>query len=278
MNWSPERVVLIQKLSVSRPKVDSAEVAKALVVGGVAGLLSGLFGVGGGVLMVPALVLALGLDQRLAHGVSLTAVVPIAVSGTVSFALAGEVDWLVAGLLAIGAVGGAVVGTYFLRRLSSRALGFSFAALMLLTALRMVFDHSEAGGRGSIGLIAAACLVLIGLLAGVLAGLLGVGGGVIMVPAMVVGLDMASVLAKGTSLAVIIPTAAMGTWRNLRNGNTDLVIGGVAGLAGMASAALGAKLSVGMSEVMSNGLFAGLLAVMATQMIWRLTREQSRKA
>lgn len=269
---------MIEKLSVSRPKVDPAQVSKALLVGGVAGLLSGLFGVGGGILMVPALVLALGLDQRLAHGVSLTAVVPIAVSGTLSYSLAGEVDWLVAILLAVGAVGGAVVGTHFLRRLSSRALGFSFAALMLITALRMLLDHTEASGRGSIGLVAAAGLILIGLIAGVLAGLLGVGGGIIMVPAMVVGLDLASVLAKGTSLAVIIPTAAMGTWRNLRNGNTDLVIGGAAGLAGMASAVLGAKVSVGMSEALSNALFAGLLVVMATQMIWRLTRERSKPA
>lgn len=248
------------------------------MVGALAGLLSGVFGVGGGVLMVPALVLVMGLDQRLAHGVSLTAVVPIAVSGTLSYSIAGEVDWLVAAVLAIGAVGGAVVGTHFLARVSRRILGYSFAALMVVTAARMIFDHSEAGGRGGISLLAAVGLVIVGLLAGVLAGLLGVGGGIIMVPVMVVGLDMASVLAKGTSLAVIIPTAAMGTWRNLRNGNTDLLIGGVAGVAGMASAAAGAKLSVGMSEATSNGLFAALLVFMSAQMMWRLLREPAQQA
>lgn len=252
-----------------------SRVLRALLVGAVAGLLSGLFGVGGGVLMVPALVLLMHLDQRLAHGVSLTAVVPIAAAGTLSYALSSEVDWAVAGLLALGAVGGAVVGTHFLARLSQRVLGYSFAALMIVTAIRMVLDQTDAVGRGALDLLAAVALMVVGLLAGILAGLLGVGGGIIMVPAMVVGLDMTSASAKGTSLAVIIPTAAMGTWRNLRNGNTDLGIAGVAGLTGMATAFLGGKISIGMSDALSNGLFACLLAVMTVQMLWRLRSERA---
>ena len=69
---------------------------RLVVVGLAAGFLSGLFGVGGGVLMVPGLVLVLGMGQRLAHGTSLAAIVPIAVAGVAGYALAGEVDWLAA--------------------------------------------------------------------------------------------------------------------------------------------------------------------------------------
>ena len=66
-------------------------------------------------------------------------------------------------------------------------------------------------------------LVVVGLVTGILAGLLGVGGGIIMVPAMMILLfDLEPVIAKGTSAAVIIAAAVMGTWRNRVNDNTDL--------------------------------------------------------
>lgn len=247
----------------------------AALVGVGAGFLSGLFGVGGGILMVPGLVLLMGLDQRLAHGVSLTAVVPIAVSSTLSYALADEVDWAVAACLALGALGGAVLGTHLLARLRHRVLGIAFTALMIATAVRMLVDQPDASGRGALGWAAAVALVVVGLFSGILAGLLGVGGGIIMVPAMVVGLGMPSALAKGTSLAVIIPTALTGTWRNLRNGNTDLQIAAAAGFAGVASAFVGGRISVRMSEGLSNGLFAALLVTMSAQMTWKLVRERS---
>ncbi len=247
---------------------------RAVVVGLLAGFLSGLFGVGGGILMVPALVMVMHLDQRLAHGTSLAAVVPIAVSSTLSYSLSGEVDWVVAAFLALGAIGGAVLGTNLLHALPERVLGWAFAALLVVTALRMLFDQGDAAGRSPLGVLGAAALVLTGLASGVLAGLFGVGGGIIMVPVMVVGFDMSAALSKGTSLAVIVPTAVMGTWRNWRKGNVDLTTGVVAGLAGVVSAFGAGLLSVGMSDGLSNALFAALLAVVAARMCWQFWSER----
>lgn len=246
---------------------------ESIVVGVLAGFLAGLFGVGGGILMVPALVMVMRMDQRLAHGTSLAAVVPIAISSTVSYAISGEIDWVVVGWLALGAVGGAVVGTHLLANLSQRVLGVTFAALLLATAVRLVIDQSAASGRGTLGVLGAVVLVATGLASGVIAGLLGVGGGIVMVPVMVVGFDMSTALAKGSSLAVIIPTALMGTWRNLRNDNVDLRVAVVSGLAGVISAFLAGLLSVGMSDALSNTLFAILLVVVALRMVWQLWRE-----
>jgi uncharacterized protein len=248
---------------------------KAVVVGVVAGFLSGLFGVGGGILMVPALVLVMHLDQRLAHGTSLAAVVPIALSSTVTYAIAGEVDWTVALLLAAGAVAGAVVGTSILQRLPHVVLGVAFAALLLATSARMLLDHSDAAGRGGLSIAGGIALVAIGLVTGVLSGLLGVGGGIVMVPVMVVAFGMGAASAKGTSLAVIIPTALMGTWRNVKKHNAELPIAVTAGLAGVVSAAVGGSISVGMSEALSSRLFAGLLTIVAVQMLWRLYRDHA---
>jgi uncharacterized membrane protein YfcA len=252
--------------------------ARAVAVGVVAGFLSGLFGVGGGILIVPALVVLMHMDQRPAHGTSLAAVLPIALSSTLGYALGGKVDWPVAALLAAGAVGGAVAGTHALRIVPQRALALAFAGLLAVTAVRLLVDHSDAGGRAALSAGSAAGLVLLGVASGILAGLLGVGGGIIMVPAMVVLFRIPPAVAKGTSLAVIVPTSVMGTWRNRRNGNADLPVATVVGLAGVLSAFAGSKISIGMSETVSNALFSMLLLVVAARMLWQRLRSTGDEA
>ena len=87
-----------------------------VVVGVAAGLLSGLFGIGGGTVIVPALVLV-GLTQRQAAATSLAAIVPTSISGVVSYAMGGDVDWVAALLLACGMVIGSQIGSWLLSRL-----------------------------------------------------------------------------------------------------------------------------------------------------------------
>jgi uncharacterized membrane protein YfcA len=247
-----------------------------IAVGLVAGFLSGLFGVGGGILIVPALVMALRFDQRLAHGTSLAAVLPIALSSLLSYGLEGEVDWTVASFLAIGAVAGAVIGTHILHKLPHDALAIAFIVVLVATAVRLILDHSEAGGRAALSVVGAVVLVLAGVVTGILAGLLGVGGGIVMVPVMVVGFGLPAALAKGTSLAVIIPTSLMGTWRNRKKRNADLRTAMIVGVTGIASAFVAGKISVGMSESLSNVLFSILLVVVAVRMIVQLIGERRR--
>jgi uncharacterized protein len=247
---------------------------RCALVGVATGLLSGLFGVGGGVLLVPALVMVLGFEQRRAHGTSLAAVLPIAVSSLASYALAGEVDYAVGAALAVGAVGGAVIGTYFLHRLPHALLAIAFATLLLATAVRLLVDHSDAAGRSELTITGIAVLVAIGVVTGVLAGLLGVGGGIVMVPVMVVGFSIAPALAKGTSLLVIVPTSLMGTWRNRKNDNADLRVAAILGGTGIMSAFVGGQISVAMPDRLSNVLFAALLLVVGARMVWQLARER----
>jgi uncharacterized membrane protein YfcA len=243
--------------------------AQLVAVGLAAGFLSGLLGVGGGVLMVPGLVLVLGMGQRLAHGTSLAAIVPIAVAGLAGYALAGEVDWLAALFLAVGAAGvGAPVGTYLLHVLPTRVLAVVFAILLVATAARLLAGEGDAAGRGDLTVAAALGLVAVGVLAGTLSGLLGVGGGVVMIPALVVLLGVPAAMAKGSSLAVILPTALVGTWRNVTHHNADLHVAAVVGLTGTGAAFLASQLSVGLDERLSNRLFAGLLLAVAAKLLW----------
>jgi uncharacterized membrane protein YfcA len=261
-----------------RRRAMSARTLRVVGVGLVAGFLSGIFGVGGGILIVPALVLLLGFDQRLAHGTSLAAVLPIAISSLTSYAIADEVDWTFGALLAVGAVMGAVIGTQILHRLPHDALAMAFAILLAATAIRLLFDHSEGTGRAALDAFGVAIVIVVGLVTGVLAGLLGVGGGIFVVPAMVVGFGIPAATAKGTSLFMIVPTSVMGTWRNRKKGNADLRVAVILGLAGVVSAFIGGKLSVGMSEALSNFLFALLLLFVAARMVWQVVADRRRVA
>ena len=91
------------------PKFDR-RTSLLLLVGIAAGCLSGLFGVGGGILVVPGLIVATKMDQRLAHGTSLAAVLPISFASLLTYWSNDHVDWSVALFLAIGSIFGAVLG------------------------------------------------------------------------------------------------------------------------------------------------------------------------
>jgi uncharacterized membrane protein YfcA len=242
-------------------------------VGVLAGFFSGLFGVGGGILIVPGLVLMMRMGQRLAHGTSLAAIVPIAISGLLTYAIHDSVDWPVAGLLVVGAVAGAAIGTRWLRDLNQRVLRLLFAAFLLATAVRLLLNFSERTGRGPLEIWVALALVGVGVVAGLLAGLLGVGGGIAIIPVLVVFFAIPDAVAKGTSLAVIIPTAVVGTFGNVRHSNADLWVAAVVGLLGAGSAYLGSHVALHMSPRLSSVLFAILLLMVAARMF--LTRERT---
>ncbi len=251
-----------------RPR-DTRFYLMVVAIGLASGFLAGLFGVGGGILMVPALVLVLGVEQRLAHGTSLTAIIPMALVGVTGYALGDSVDWLAAALLTLGAAGGAVIGTAALHRLPERTLRLAFAAFLILTAVRMFFEVGGPAGDLRLGVAGAAVLVVVGLVSGISAGLFGVGGGLIMVPAMVLLLSLSDALAKGTSLAVIVPTALIGTYRNVRAKNADLRLAALLGVSGMVTAFAASRWSVTMDPQLSRVLFACLMIAVAALMVFR---------
>jgi hypothetical protein len=160
------------------------------------------------------------------------------------------------------------VGTQGLQRLPQRALRLAFSAFLIANAISLFLTLGSSGSQKSLSVATVLGLLLIGLFAGTIAGLLGVGGGVVVVPALVLLISMGVAKAKGTSLAVIVPTAVVGTLRNLRARNVDLVLAAVVGITGMASTYVGTKLSVEMSPRLSKSLFACLLiAIVATSLV-----------
>ena len=251
---------------------DARFVLTCIGIGLLAGLLSGLFGVGGGTVIVPMLVLALGFDQRLAAGTSLAAIVPTAAVGVVSYALHDSVAWIPALLLAAGAVVGAQVGTWLLPRLSQTVLRWTFVGFLVLVIVSLFVVVPSRDAELDLTVLTGVGLVALGVVTGVTAGLIGVGGGIIVVPALMLLFGTSDLIAKGTSLLMMIPTAVSGTIGNIRRSNVDLGAAAIIGVAACTTTALGAWFATLVDPLAGNILFAAFLVVIAVQMALRAIR------
>lgn len=108
------------------------------VIGTAAGVFSGLFGVGGGTVIVPLLILWLAYGEREATGTSMTAIIVIAALAAIGQAIYGNVDPAKAALVGVPAIGGAVIGTAAQQRIPERAVSLFFAALLVVMAALLV--------------------------------------------------------------------------------------------------------------------------------------------
>lgn len=246
--------------------------AKYVFIGLLAGLLSGLFGVGGGTVIVPLLVLMCGFDQRLAAGTSLAAIVPTAVVGVISYAVGGSVSWLAALLLAVGAVAGAQLGTWLLPRLPLRVLQWGFVGFLAVVTVNLFLVIPSREAELVIDWGMGAALLAVGVVTGILAGLLGVGGGIVVVPALILLFGASDLVAKGTSLLMMIPTAISGTIGNVRRKNVELGAAGWIAAGSCVSTVLGAYLARVLDAEIATPLFALFVIVIAAQLAFKAVK------
>ncbi len=249
----------------------------AALLGMIAGLTGGLFGVGGGLVAVPGLVLIFKMAQHRAHATSVTAIVPIAAAAVVPFALDDSLDWAIAGFLVVGAIGGAFLGAWLMGRVNEVTLARAFLLITVVTGIRLLMLSD--GGSSAIftptGPLGASLLILTGLVAGTLAALLGVGGGVVFVPALVVLFGLEQHLAQGTSLAAIVPTTLVASIRHARHGRVDWLLAAAVAVGGIAGGIFGAELALGLAPELLRRLFVGLLVIVSIRMAAKTRRAQT---
>jgi uncharacterized membrane protein YfcA len=106
----------------------------------------------------------------------------------------------------------------------------------------------------------------------VLAGLFGVGGGILFVPTLTLGLGLTQLHAEASSLLAIIPTAIVGSWRQYRYGNVDLRAAGIVGVASILGVQGGVQVAESLPESVLRRLFGVLLLLTAAHLVWRTTR------
>ena len=239
---------------------------RLVAIGLVAGVFSAFFGVGGGIVAVPLLILVAGFPERVATATSLLAIAITASAGVIVFGLRGEVEVGYAALVGLPAAAGAVAGTAWQQRIRTSTLTYGFAAL--LTAHR---DLAPRVVSGTTVILA----ILLGLAAGVMAGLFGVGGGILFVPTLV-ALGLGQLEAQGTSLLAILPTVLAGSWNQRRYGNLRVRSAVVVGLASIVGVEIAARVVVELPEDTLRRLFAVLLFAVAVQLVWRTRRKRPR--
>jgi uncharacterized membrane protein YfcA len=240
-----------------------------LVLGGAIGVLLGLLGAGGSILAVPALLY--GANQPLSQALptSLLVVGTTAAAAAYPRARAGQVRWRLAGIVAGAGVPAAVLGTAVNHRVSDRAVLLGFAALMVLSALRMMREAPVAGGDCALpggGTRWRSCLpkaVAVGAGVGFLTGLFGVGGGFLVVPALVLllGFDMAA--AVGTSLVVVAINSAAGFAAHVGTVSLDVPVTVAFAAAALVGAAVAARVAGRLPTARLTKAFAWLVLAVA---------------
>jgi len=125
-------------------KIKMETILILLLIGLAAGFLGGLVGIGGGVLIVPALVLLLGLSQHMAQGISLAMILfPVGILGVINYYKNGYVDFKCAGLIALGFFAGSYLGSKFSLSLSQDTVKKIFAVVMILLSIKLLFSGKK---------------------------------------------------------------------------------------------------------------------------------------
>lgn len=238
-----------------------------IVVGMLVGVLSGTFGIGGGTVIVPALVW-LGLSQRNAAATSTLAIVPTSISGVISYATGGHVDWLAAVLLFCGMFVGGQIGSWLLSRLPELVLRWIFVAFLVFVVINQVSFVPSRDHQIVMSVTTGICLALLGVIIGTLAGLLGIGGGALAVPSLSMLFGASDLIARGTSLLAMFPnsitTSAANLKRNLVHVKAALIIGLVAAV----TAPLGTWIAGEVSPRVGAIMFACYLCVLLVRSVF----------
>ncbi|MUL74682.1 sulfite exporter TauE/SafE family protein [Mycolicibacterium sp. CBMA 226] len=224
----------------------------ALALGAAIGALLGLLGGGGSILAVPALVYVLGLDVERAIPMSLLVVGTASAVGALPKIRAGHVQWRLAAVFAAAGIPATFLGSAIGRHLPQPALLVGFAMVMVLAGIRMLQDSSGIGTActvGDSGINWRRCAprsIPAGFLVGLLTGLFGVGGGFLIIPALVLMLGVEMPIAIGTSLLIIVANAVAGVLSHLGGTGIDWPIAaafvGTAIVGSLIAGHLGAKL------------------------------------
>lgn len=250
---------------------------KLILIGVVGGALGGGLGLGGGFIMVP-LLLFFGFDRHRAHATSLGGMMMIAAVGAGSFGLGGQIDFGTGVLVGVGGMVGSSLGAQIMHRSAPRTLRLVFGGVLILVALRFLL-----GGAPQVGVLDPTPFVLvvaglaIGVAAGLIAGVAGVGGGVVVVPGTIFLLGLTQHEAQGTSLTAIVFTSAAATLVNVRNRRILLQEGLLVGAGGAAGSIVGSQAALAIDDRTLAAVFGLVVLAIAANTIWESIKE-GRKA
>ncbi len=284
----------------------SVDIFLLLMLGGGVGFLSGLFGVGGGFLMTPLLIF-IGIPATVAVGSEAAQIVAASVSGVIAHMRRGNVDFRMGAVLLVGGIVGSTLGVQLFKLLQTLgqidlviSLAFvivlgTIGSLMLAEAIRSLHRRAQVKRSGAVpvhrlhqhnwihGLplkmrfprsklyISAVAPFGIGAFVGVLSALMGVGGGFIMVPAMIYLLGMPTSVVIGTSLfQIVFVTANVTFLQAWQNFTVDIFLALLLLVGGVVGAQFGARMGAKLRGEQLRGLLAVLVLTVALKLLFDL--------
>jgi hypothetical protein len=219
----------------------------AVLLGFVSGILSGLFGVGGGIVMTPGIQVFLGAAPIVALATPLPVILPTAITGALTYRKAGEIDERAAMWMAVPGIAAAVVGAALTKLIDTDLLLVVTAILLAYQAIGILRGR-RAGHKEPAREATPRTYAGIGVAAGLISGLLGIGGGLIMMPLLVGWLGMPLKRALGTSLLAIVVLVIPGTIVHAALGHIDWAIFLAVTVGAVPGAMIGARLALGSQE------------------------------
>ncbi len=262
-----------------------------LVIGVLAGVAAGLFGIGGGVLIVPALILILKFPLIQANGTSLAALLlPVGIFAVLEYKKAGYVNVKTALLIASGLIVGVIAGAEIALVLPPKYLRIAYGIFLLYVAFRFIeiklivykllqnfniktsFLNEKELSKSMVvddSKVASTIVILLfGVLAGIMSGLFGIGGGLIIVPFLLTAMNYEPKLAIGTSLAtLLLPVGLPGVLIYHNSGNLNIYYAIPVALGIVFGSIFGAKMSIKMPTKTVKVIYGYFLFVMALDFI-----------
>lgn len=248
------------------------EIAASGGFGLLAGALSGFLGMGGGAILAPLLVLALGVDQHRAQGISLAALVPpVGLPALIAYRRSGvRLEVRLVGLLILGFLGGVLLGAWLAHRIPTRQLSWVFIAFLSYSAIRALLSlraaHLEPPAAASTTLWTG---IPIGVAAGLMSGLLGVGGGLVALPLLRRFAGLGRLEAQATTMAMMLPPIglpAVFVYASEQGGLPWALLIAVA-IGFTAGTGLGARWSGRAKPKVAAVIYAGFLSLMAALLL-----------
>lgn len=225
----------------------------ALSIGLFAGLCSGAFGIGGGIISIPLARCILGVQGLIVVGTSLPAVIPTALSGAFVYHRRRFILYKAAGICALTASGMNFVGAWCTSYFTGTQLMFIISVLIFFVGLKFLRSKkpnykSKSVVRQELSFRSIAIILSIGGVAGFVSGFMGIGGGIIMVPMLVLLLKISIKQAIGTSLVVISIQAIPGSLEHWLLGHVDLMLMLMIIIGSVLAAQVGARLATKAKE------------------------------
>ncbi|MEO8538189.1 MAG: sulfite exporter TauE/SafE family protein [bacterium] len=241
------------------------EVAAAAGLG--AGFISGLLGGGGGSVMIPLMTGPMKMPQHVAHGTSLVVITVTALVAAIAYSLNESLSYSLILALGAGATVGAYLGARGASKIPALQLRQLFGIFLIAISIRILFWQHIDPLIETHGWRETSAATAIGLVGGVTSGALGVGGGSIFVPALVLGLGVGQHEAQGISLWVVVAASISGGWTHYRIGTVDIEAARWIAPAALPGAIIGAVVAAFMGGRTLQVVFAAVLIAIGAQML-----------